>query len=138
MSSYTTIRAGIQTLIETLGLVRCPVSVDEAALMDGRAPGPNGNWFILRPAALGYGGDQGSSVDGQGVFEVLFSWSAGPDPDTRVDEATARAELIRNKLLDDANLSIDARIDAGDPSFTYPNGLILCTIPLVALSYRST
>ena len=139
MSSYSDIYSAVVTLIDSItGLTPSGMPLDFESLSDATAPGPVGGLFLVRPLALAYGGDQGSNVDGGASFEVMFTWAHTPDPATRMGEALTRAETIRNKLLDDANLSVDCRFDVGDATFIYSADLIGCTIPFTALSYRST
>ena len=139
MSTYSDIYTAICTLVGTVSsLTPSPLSIDLDSLTDARAPGPSGGWFVVQPLTLDYGGDQGSSVDGVAGFVVLFTWAHSPDPATRIGEALARAEAIRNVLLNDASLAVDCRFDPGAATFNYTPELIACSIPVSILSYRPT
>lgn len=139
MSTYSAIYTAICTKVATVGgLVASPMSLDLDSLSDSRAPGPSGGWFVVQPQTLDYGGAAAGNNDGDAGFVVLFTWAHNPDPSTRIGEALDRAEAIRNALLDDGALGIDARLDPQAATFAYSPELIACSIPVSILSYRST
>lgn len=139
MSTYSAIYTAICTKVATIGgLVASPVSIDIDSLSDACAAGPDGGWFVVQPQTLDYGGDAAGGVDGDAGFVVIFTWAHNPDPGTRIGEVLTRAEAIRNALLDDDALGVDARLDPQAATFAYTPELIACSIPVRILSYRST
>lgn len=132
MSTWSTIHAACVDLVETAsGLTRSPMPIGLDGLVDGLAPGPLGGWFTIAPDTSEYGGMVAGRADNTTAMVVSFTWSATPDPNTRIGECMDRAEAIRVVLLNESQTTIpEVRFDVGVHRWEYPSAdIILCQIP---------